>query len=162
VTLDLLDDVFLLHFTFEAAQRVLEGFTLLNSDFRQLSTPPNRSHLDRIVITRFLGQVKRGRALLLPICDFPHSANTSALGVSCARVSKPSFKPSCIWREADRLGLGGSCGQPVMSGEVAVINGLTCLNNCTELLSKPSSLTSTRWLSRSNKLKDSARSSILR
>jgi len=40
VTFDLLNDVFLLHFTLEAAQRILEGFTLLNSDFRQLKHTP--------------------------------------------------------------------------------------------------------------------------
>jgi hypothetical protein len=40
VTLDLLDDVFLLNLAFKAAQRVLKGLTLLNSDFRQtLYTP---------------------------------------------------------------------------------------------------------------------------
>jgi hypothetical protein len=39
VTLDLLDNVFLLHFALEAAQRVLEGLTLLDSDFRQSPHP---------------------------------------------------------------------------------------------------------------------------
>ncbi len=43
VALDLLDNVFLLYFALEAAQRVLEGFTLLQPNFRQTNTPPNPS-----------------------------------------------------------------------------------------------------------------------
>jgi hypothetical protein len=43
VALDLFDNVFLLHFALEAAQCVLEGFTLLQSNFRQTNTPPNPS-----------------------------------------------------------------------------------------------------------------------
>jgi hypothetical protein len=43
VALDLFDDVFLLHLALEAAQCVLEGFTLLQSNFRQTDTPPNPS-----------------------------------------------------------------------------------------------------------------------
>jgi len=41
VTLNLLDDVFLLHFTLEAAKSIFEGFSLLDSDFRQTATPPD-------------------------------------------------------------------------------------------------------------------------
>jgi len=43
VALDLLDNVFLLHFAFKAAQSVLEGFTLLKPNFCQTDTPPNSS-----------------------------------------------------------------------------------------------------------------------
>ena len=43
MALDLLDNVFLLHLAFEAAQSVLEGFTLLKSYFSQLNTPPDPS-----------------------------------------------------------------------------------------------------------------------
>jgi hypothetical protein len=43
VALDLLDNVFLLHLALEAAQGVLEGFTLLKSYFCQTDTPPNPS-----------------------------------------------------------------------------------------------------------------------
>jgi hypothetical protein len=43
VALDLFDDVFLLHFALEAAQGILEGLTLLQSNFRQTDTPPNQS-----------------------------------------------------------------------------------------------------------------------
>ena len=39
VTLDLLNDVFLLYLALEAAQRILEGFPLLKSDFRQTTHP---------------------------------------------------------------------------------------------------------------------------
>ena len=47
VALDLLDDVFLLHLALETSQPVFEGFSLLNSDFRQLTTPPNSSRWTR-------------------------------------------------------------------------------------------------------------------
>ena len=40
MTLDLLDDVFLLHLTLEATKRIFEGFTLLNSYFRQTDYTP--------------------------------------------------------------------------------------------------------------------------
>jgi len=40
VTLNLLDDVFLLHFALEPAQGIFEGFTLLNSYFSQLTNTP--------------------------------------------------------------------------------------------------------------------------
>ena len=43
VALNLLDNVFLLHLAFETSQSVLEGFALLNSNFRQTYTPPNSS-----------------------------------------------------------------------------------------------------------------------
>jgi len=43
VALDLLDNVFLLHLALEAAQSVLERFTLLKSYFCQTDTPPNPS-----------------------------------------------------------------------------------------------------------------------
>ena len=43
VALDLFDYVFLLHLAFEAAQSVLEGFSLLKPNFRQTDTPPNPS-----------------------------------------------------------------------------------------------------------------------
>jgi hypothetical protein len=43
VALHFFNNVFLLHFALEAAQSVLKGFTLLQSDFRQTDTPPNPS-----------------------------------------------------------------------------------------------------------------------
>lgn len=43
VTLDLLDDVFLLHLALESAESILEGFTLLKPYFCQTDTPPNPS-----------------------------------------------------------------------------------------------------------------------
>ena len=43
VALDLLDNVFLLHLALETAQSVLEGFTLLQSNFCQTDTPPDPS-----------------------------------------------------------------------------------------------------------------------
>ena len=53
VALDLFHDVFLLHFALETAQSVFEGFTLLQSNFRQTDTPPNPSGRTNVVITRF-------------------------------------------------------------------------------------------------------------
>ena len=43
VALDLLDNVFLLHLAFKAAQSILEGFTLLKPNFCQTDTPPDSS-----------------------------------------------------------------------------------------------------------------------
>jgi len=43
VALDLLDNVFLLHLALEPTQSVLEGFSLLKSNFCQTDTPPNPS-----------------------------------------------------------------------------------------------------------------------
>jgi hypothetical protein len=43
VTLDLLDDVFLLHLAFKAAQSILEGLSLLKPHFCQTDTPPDSS-----------------------------------------------------------------------------------------------------------------------
>ncbi len=53
MTLDLLDDVFLLNFAFETPQSIFEGLALLQSNFSQRTTPPNSSGMDRVVITRF-------------------------------------------------------------------------------------------------------------
>jgi hypothetical protein len=52
VALDLFDNVFLLHFALEAAQSVFEGFTLLQSNFRQTDTPPNPSGRTGYYVTR--------------------------------------------------------------------------------------------------------------
>jgi len=52
VTLNLLDDIFLLHFPLKAAQCILKGFSLLQSNLSQRTTPPNLSILDWIVIAR--------------------------------------------------------------------------------------------------------------
>jgi len=43
VALDLFNNIFLLHLALETAQGVFEGFTLLQSNFRQTDTPPDRS-----------------------------------------------------------------------------------------------------------------------
>ena len=40
VTLNLLDNIFLLHLTLEATQRILKRFSLLNSDFCQTDYTP--------------------------------------------------------------------------------------------------------------------------
>ena len=43
--LDLFNDVFLLHFPFEAPEGVFQCFALLESDFCQMNTPPDRSRI---------------------------------------------------------------------------------------------------------------------
>jgi hypothetical protein len=43
VALDLFNNVFLLHLALKTAQGVFEGFSLLQSNFRQTDTPPNPS-----------------------------------------------------------------------------------------------------------------------
>jgi len=68
VSLDLLDNVFLLHLALEPAQGIFEGLTLLQSDFSQSTTPPNSPGWDLLVIASFPAQVKRpgGRSPGLP------------------------------------------------------------------------------------------------
>lgn len=46
MALHFLDDVFLLHFTFETTQCIFQAFTLLDPHFRQSKTPPNQPELD--------------------------------------------------------------------------------------------------------------------
>jgi hypothetical protein len=58
VALNLLDNVLLLHLALETPQRIFEGFSLLNSDFRQTNYTPKLVPLDPIVIARFRRQVK--------------------------------------------------------------------------------------------------------
>ena len=58
MTLDLLDNVFLLHLALETAQSVFEGFTLLQSYFCQMRYTPKLVRWDPLVITRFRKQVK--------------------------------------------------------------------------------------------------------
>jgi hypothetical protein len=43
VALNLFDNVFLLHLALETAQGVFEGLSLLQPNFRQTDTPPDRS-----------------------------------------------------------------------------------------------------------------------
>ena len=65
VALHFFDDVLLLDLALESAQGILEGFSLLQSDFRQKATPPNLSRLDPIVIARFIDQ---SQALSVELC----------------------------------------------------------------------------------------------
>jgi len=53
VSLDLLDNVILLHLAFEAAQNILEGFALLKSDFCQIYTPPDSSRWTEYLLQGF-------------------------------------------------------------------------------------------------------------
>jgi hypothetical protein len=43
VSFDLLDNIFLLHLALETAQRIFEGFSLLQANFSQTNTPPDSS-----------------------------------------------------------------------------------------------------------------------
>src|SRR5713226_3751753 len=56
VALDFFNNVFLLHFALEAAQSVFEGFTLLQSNFRQTDTPPNPSRRTEQLLQGFYGK----------------------------------------------------------------------------------------------------------
>lgn len=47
VALNLLNNVLLLHFALETPQSILEGFTLLQPNFRQTNTPPNPPSVGR-------------------------------------------------------------------------------------------------------------------
>jgi len=58
VALNLLNNVFLLHFALEAAQCILKGLALLQSDFCQRNYTPKLVQWDCIVIARFRAQVK--------------------------------------------------------------------------------------------------------
>jgi hypothetical protein len=58
VTLDLLNNIFLLHLALETAQSVFEGLTLLQSYFCQMRYTPKLVRWDPLVITRFRKQVK--------------------------------------------------------------------------------------------------------
>jgi hypothetical protein len=58
VTLDLLDDVLLLHLALEAAQCIFKGLTFLQSDFCQRNYTPKLVQVDCIVIARFCAEVK--------------------------------------------------------------------------------------------------------
>ena len=53
VALNLLDNVFLLHLAFEAAQCVFEGLTLLQPNFGQTDTPPSSSGRTRYLLQGF-------------------------------------------------------------------------------------------------------------
>jgi hypothetical protein len=50
VLLNFLDDVFLLHFAFEPAQRVFQGLTFLNADFSHLKITVLPMHVAMIAI----------------------------------------------------------------------------------------------------------------
>ena len=52
VALHFFDNVFLLHFALKAAQSILEGFTLLQSNFRQSEHTPKPVRMDGYYVTR--------------------------------------------------------------------------------------------------------------
>jgi len=61
VPLDLLNNVFLLHLALKTPQSVFEGFSLLQSHFRQRNTPPNSSQFGLVSYCKIpgLSQVDR-------------------------------------------------------------------------------------------------------
>jgi hypothetical protein len=61
MSLDFLDNVFLLYLSLKATQGIFEGFSLLQSDFCQLNYTPKLVQMGRIFIARFYNQVKRYR-----------------------------------------------------------------------------------------------------
>jgi hypothetical protein len=58
VTFDFLYDVFLLYLPLEAAKCVFKRLPLLNSNFRQKTTPPCSPELDLLVMASLCHQVK--------------------------------------------------------------------------------------------------------
>lgn len=79
VSLNLLDNVFLLHLTFKAAQRILEGLSLLNSHFGQRTTPPNPSRLDGDSYYKLLSSSQENIQISWPETPhFPHSNTRNA------------------------------------------------------------------------------------
>jgi hypothetical protein len=58
VALDLLNNVFLLHFALKAAQCILEGLALLQSNLCQRNNTPKLVQMDSLVIASFCTQVK--------------------------------------------------------------------------------------------------------
>jgi len=89
VTLYLLDNVFLLHFALKTAQSVFEGFSLLQSDFRQLITPPDSSYLDPDSYCKVLST---SQAVCVTVG--PHSGQ-GWLPIGRRRAQKDSFNASC-------------------------------------------------------------------
>jgi hypothetical protein len=65
VAFNLFNNVFLLHLALKAAQGVFEGFTLLQSNFRQTDTPPNPSGRTPLIVQEFDFKSSRGGELLL-------------------------------------------------------------------------------------------------
>jgi len=58
VALNLLNNIFLLHFALKATQGIFDGFTFLQPDFRQRNNTPKLVQWDCLVIARFNAQVK--------------------------------------------------------------------------------------------------------
>ena len=89
VTFHFLDDVFRLHLALEAAQGVLYGFTLLQSNFCQIESPPNLEKWNTCKFTSFLARRRRlSEAKSLSAIDGPwfmkvaHCRETSCLDSS--------------------------------------------------------------------------------
>jgi len=59
MSLDFLDNVFLLYLPLKAAQGIFEGFSLLQSHFCQLNYTPKLVQMGPTFIARFYPQVKR-------------------------------------------------------------------------------------------------------
>jgi hypothetical protein len=59
MSLDFLDNVFLLYLPLKTAQGIFEGFSLLQSDFCQLNYTPKLAQMGQIFIARFYSQVKQ-------------------------------------------------------------------------------------------------------
>jgi hypothetical protein len=89
VSLNLLDDVLLLNLAFEAAQRVLEGLTLLNSDFRQTLHPQTRPYWTLVVIARLVGESQE-------LCIFFCTENAILLAFS--PINRGAIETICLMK----------------------------------------------------------------
>jgi hypothetical protein len=93
VALDLLNDVFLLHFTLKTPQCILKGLALLQSYFCQRNYTPKLVQWDCIVIARFCAQVKDyvGRMGYIYGLSEPGGDSRTAIVRQCKAQQPPIF-----------------------------------------------------------------------
>jgi len=97
MSLDFLDNVFLLYLPLKAAQGIFEGFSLLQSDFCQLNYTPRLVQMGPIFIARFCNQVKRYR-----------DQGTASLGPDQGPNQPVDRSPACGRRDHRRGALSGN------------------------------------------------------
>jgi len=73
VTLNLLDNVFLLHLALEPTQSILEAFALLKSYFCQTDTPPNPSGWTEQLLQEFDPKSRGSGLIFLRNLRFPRN-----------------------------------------------------------------------------------------
>ena len=96
--LDLLNNVFLLHLALKPPQSVFEGFSLLQSHFRQRNTPPNSSQFGQLSYCKIpiLSQANRIDWVNQAAPDLGGDRQLNGKESSVAKSQKLSLKASCI------------------------------------------------------------------